>query len=1179
MKYFFVLIAFSTLFSVLPAQSPNLWQPVAGAIPSGEQRIHPEVYQLRQIDFPQLKDLLHQAPPEQTPKGLTVSLPNPEGEMEAFQVWKVPVLHPSDEADYPDIRTFVAHGLDDPYAYARLDFTPHGFHAMVLTVGGSWWIDPLLVGNQELYQIYHKKHLKPRPGEDYSCHSESTPLAEDPALHLPKTLQPIGTQLLTYELALSCVGEYGAYHGGTKPLILGAMVTTMNRSSGVFERDMTIRMVLIPNNDTLIFGDPTTDPYGCCNLGQQIGRSIQVIDSIVGPNAYDFTHVFTTYGGGLASFGTCPADQNGAATGLTNPVGDPFDVDYVSHEFGHQFNAAHTFNYCPGPGGVPHEPGSGSTIMAYAGLCGTANMQTFSVDAFSVGTYEQSVNYTRLAFGNTCATITPTGNTPPTVTVPSGGFYIPKSTPFELTASGNDLDGDSLTFSWEQFDLGPNTHPDTLVGNCPLFRVLWPTPDSTRIFPQIDDIVTGASTIGERVADYGRDMTFRCVVRDNQGGASYEEMKFFVTDTAGPFRVLYPSVAAIGWTAGDIETITWDVANSDISPVNCSAVDIYLSSDGGYTYPILLATNRPNTGATPITVPSLVGSQFRIKVKGRGNHFFDISDNNFSISPPSQPDFSLSTLTPSQTACGLDTAIYSVVVDSLGAFSNPVTFLLNGVPSGASHSLSVNPATPPTTLTVKVWNNTAPTGNYSLQLQGSATSGTKVLPLTLELRPANLPPVSLVAPINGATNQPLTTSLNWNLVPFAPQYHVQLAVDPTFSFPLIDTLVQNLNSLTPSTPLQNNQIYYWRVRADSGACPGGNWSSIYSFETPLINCQTYTSTDVPVSIAVPVVDTVYSTLNVPNSISIADVDVSELKGDHTWVGDLWITLTSPQGTPVQLFRSICGNQDDFDLKFDDSAAPGAIPCPPTTGGTYLPDDPLSAFNGQNAQGIWTLEIIDQVGQDGGTLTDWSLYICGPPLNTTPPSFSTLPLLLDQGDNAPFSTIQMNLACFNPAATAYYVITSLPANGQLFLNGVPVVVGDIVTQDNVDLGQFTYQHDNSATTSDQFQFTAHCSTGGYLGGLNQSIVITPVVGVDPAFALAWQLFPNPTRDRFQVECALATGRDMEVRVYNGWGQMVAWRSGNGPRLALNGTELASGLYSVELWVEGKRQGSRKLVLER
>jgi large repetitive protein len=233
---------------------------------------------------------------------------------------------------------------------------------------------------------------------------------------------------------------------------------------------------------------------------------------------------------------------------------------------------------------------------------------------------------------------------------------------------------------------------------------------------------------------------------------------------------------------------------------------------------------------------------------------------------------------------------------------------------------------------------------------------------------------TLVSPANGATSVSATPTYNWNALSGASSYDVQVATDAGFTTIVTNTNVAT-NSYVQSPALSNNTTYYWRVRGVNG-CGAGTYSSTFSFTTQNIACSTVASTNVPVTIPTSI-STVSSTLNFTTNVSITDVNVLNLQGTHTWINDLRFRLRAPDGTEIILLQNICADQDNFNINFDDSGSPYAnIPCPPTNGSTYQPLNALSAFNGKSSQGTWTLFIDDIASGDGGSLSSWSLQICG-----------------------------------------------------------------------------------------------------------------------------------------------------------------------------------------------------------
>ncbi len=377
-----------------------------------------------------------------------------------------------------------------------------------------------------------------------------------------------------------------------------------------------------------------------------LNQNQSTINSIIGSANYDIGHVFSTGGGGIAGLGVVCINSQKAngVTGLPNPTGDAFDVDYVAHEMGHQFGANHTFNSTTGAcgggnraPGTAFEPGSGSSIMAYAGICSPNDLQSHSDPFFHTGSYDEISDYAFEAEGSGCPVLVETGNTPPTA---DGGsnYSIPYKTYFKLTGTGTDVDGDSLSYMWEEIDKGPATNMNAPSGNAPAFRSFKADSVPYRYFPKLSSIVTGAVSNGETLPGYARSMKFRFIVRDNRpdgGGYTYDDtpVTLSVINTGAPFKVTYPNTTDT-WGIGTNHTVTWDVSATDAAPINCSSVNILLSTDGGYTYPVTLLSNTPNDGSETITIPDdqdLFTIKARIMVQSAGNVFFDISDQNFTI--------------------------------------------------------------------------------------------------------------------------------------------------------------------------------------------------------------------------------------------------------------------------------------------------------------------------------------------------------------------------------------------------------------------------------------------------------------------------------------------------------------------------------------------------------------------
>ena len=669
-------------------------------------------------------------------------LPLPDGRNARFGVREAPIMDGPTAARFPELRTYAGRGLDDPDATARLDITPYGFHGQLLSSAlGAVYLEPARPNDMAHYLSFFRADVDRiagsaatpaclwQPGLDRGAPGRAGGAAS-PGY---RTLLAIGTSLRTYRLAVAATAEYTASRGGTVASAQAAILTTVNRVTGVYERELAVRLQLVRNDGSLIYTNASTDPYTNNDPNSLVNQNQTNVTAVVGTANFDFGHVFSTAGGGLAYVGVvCNASLKAAGeTGISNPVGDAFDIDYVAHEMGHQFGGNHPFNSnqgsCGGNGnpGTAYEPGSGSTIMAYAGICSSDNLQAHSDPYFHVVNYEEIENYLATT---TCGAVSSTGNSVPSVSLPPGGKILPISTPFKLTASGTDANGDALTYCWEEWDLAQNGTP-------PLFRSFLPMANPTRYFPRLSDLLAGTTAVGETLPTTTRPLNFRVTVRDAHNGLqgvvgginSSPVLGLSTSAAAGPFVVTAPNTA-VTWAAGSSQTVTWNVANTSAAPVSSAIVNIRLSTDGGLTYPTVLANSTPNDGTENVNVPSLATTQARIMVEAADNYFFNISNASFTISGAVAGP-ALSSLSPTSGTVGNSVVITGTNLTGATAVSfNGVsaTFAVN---SGAQIT-----ATVPTGAT---------TGNVTVATPGGTSNG---LPFILTI-PA--PALSSLSPTIG----------------------------------------------------------------------------------------------------------------------------------------------------------------------------------------------------------------------------------------------------------------------------------------------------------------------------------------------------------------------------------------------------------------------------------------------
>ncbi len=640
--------------SLIKAQgsSRDLWKDIAESSAknsAGKQLIYAKSFRMLSLDIENMRTIVKSSPIESsraiTESNVTISLPFPDGSSHEFYVNESPVMAPELITEFPDIRTFSVVSKDYAGGNGRIDVTQFGFHAMLFTPNGTIYIDPYLFFNNQYYMSYYFRDFVPvGKGSNFgSCVVDSPErrLEIERILSQKDYTPKIGNQLRTYRLALAADSAYTAYCGGTVEGAYSQMVTTMNRVNGVYINDLCIKMVMVANTRSIIFTN--NDPYTNDDGNAMLSRNQTICDNIIGSENYDIGHVFSTGGGGVAGLGVvCLTGQKAmGVTGSSNPVGDGYDIDYVAHEMGHQFGADHTFNSetdnCGGgnrTASSAYENGGGTTIMAYAGICGSDDLQPHSDPYFHTVSINEIVAYTNMGSGNSCAVTTSTGNSAPILMMPVSGYTIPINTPFSLTASASDPDGDALTYCWEEYDLGDAGSVNAPSGNAPIFRSLTPTVSPTRYFPKLSSIIGNTTTYGEMLPTYARTLTFRCTARDNKAGGggvtNSGSVAYSVSASAGPFLVTAPN-ATVWWGSSSQQTVTWNVANTNTSPVNCSNVNILLSTDGGQTWRYTLAANTPNDGTEIVTIPNITTTNARVMVQSVGNIFFDISNTNFTI--------------------------------------------------------------------------------------------------------------------------------------------------------------------------------------------------------------------------------------------------------------------------------------------------------------------------------------------------------------------------------------------------------------------------------------------------------------------------------------------------------------------------------------------------------------------
>jgi hypothetical protein len=648
-----LLLLFAVCITGTSIAQINFWQQAKSIDKPGSlqfRRTMPLDFQLHNLELDNLKQHLTRT---QLASKTTVELDFPlaNGTTETFRVKEHSVFQEGLQAAHPNLRAYKGISLSDASTVIYFSVSPRkGLSAMV-TSGRfpSYYIDSY-TKNNGTYISYQKNSL-PEFDSEFECELLKPEGYVAPDLrNLSKQQNADDGKLRTYRLALACTGEYAQYHldqagipdtdfltplSEKKAIVLEEMMLSMVRVNGVYEKDFAIRMVIVDNNENIIFTNGVADPYVNEDGVSMLALNQVVCDGVIGPLNYDIGHVYSTGGGGVAFLGVpCSLQKAGGVTGLPVPTGDSYWIDYVSHEMGHQFGANHTQNNsCQRNGTTSMEPGSASTIMGYAGIC-SPNVQNKSDDHFHAISIQEIWAYVNT---QSCEEQTDTNNVAPKAIAPDD-FIIPTSTPFRLDAIATDADTDlnALTFNWEQIDeeIGEIMPPAPTNTVGPMFRSNSSTLSPTRFMPDMTTVLAGLSANEwEVVPSVSRTMEFRVTVRDNElDGAATASDDVIVTidDTSGPFMITSQNTETV-WEPNSTQTVTWDVANTDQAPINTSTVNILFSNDSGENFTIILASNVANNGAADITVPSSLTNTGRVKIVPVGNYFYDINDTDISI--------------------------------------------------------------------------------------------------------------------------------------------------------------------------------------------------------------------------------------------------------------------------------------------------------------------------------------------------------------------------------------------------------------------------------------------------------------------------------------------------------------------------------------------------------------------
>ena len=773
----------------------------------------------------------------------TILLPNIDGGLEVFEMRESSNFEKALSDKFPGIKSYAAVGIENPTSFAKISIGTDGFHAVIFSPNGKTvYIDPYSRDNQE-YIVYKTSDLKEET-TSFKCKVEE--IVKIQAFTSAKTPIVNDGNLRTYRLALVCSAEYAQFHlknqnisaaaneTDKKAAVLSAMNTSMARVNGVFEKDLAVKMLIVGGNDQLIFLDADTDNITEGDAEAMIDEVQNIADSQIGTANYDIGHVFSVGGDGLAGLGVvCIAGKKArGVTGRSVPIGDPYDIDFVAHEMGHQFGASHTQNNdCNRENSTAVEPGSASTIMGYAGIC-SPNVQSKSDAYFHAVSIAQMQGI--IASSGSCAVLTSNRNTAP-VADAGLNYSIPTATPFILKGTATDLDGTaSLTYNWEQIDNEIGTMPPLATNAAgPMFRSLPSSISSDRYMPALATVISeSSSSTWEVLPSIAREMNFSLLVRDNNkaGGATSRDDMTVTVEDAVAFTITSQNTPTT-WKAGSTETITWNKGITAIAPINCQNVTIKLSEDGGLTFPIILATNKQNDGSENITVPNNITRQARIMVAAADNIFYNINPVNFEIKSAIS-SFILKNTSGDLSACNSENQIVSYVldIDFVNGFSEEVTFTAQGQPTGADVNFSRSSLSADGKITMNISNlETKIPDDYTIKVTGNSATLKQTIEVGLKVVSAGFNETVLQAPENGEEGISLEGILSWYKDSNAETYNVQIALDSNFTeVVFFKNVTENTVKILPN--LEQKTTYYWRVQ-QVNSCNESKFSSVFTFTT------------------------------------------------------------------------------------------------------------------------------------------------------------------------------------------------------------------------------------------------------------------------------------------------------------------------------------------------------------
>lgn len=1187
MKKIVLFVLCFTVIYTATAQETNYWSSHIDAekitTDKAVARISfPKTFKLFDLNTNLLRGELFKVVDNASAHSTIISLPNANGEIEQFEIYEASNFEPELQARFPEIRAFSGKGITDRSATLKLSYSPQGIQTMVFRTGMENEFIEAYSADHRVYAVF--KSQRTTGGLAWICSTPDQRLAEgiNTQVNNLNLTGRSGGDLKTMRLAQSCNAEYSNYFGATSSaqvsLVLAAFNATLTRCNGVYERDLALHLNLISNTTSVIYYNPSTDPYST-TLSQWNLQLQQTLTNVIGNANYDIGHMFGASGGGgnagcIGCVCVNPANNNslGKGAGITSPndgipQGDNFDIDYVAHEVGHQLGANHTFSMSNEGTGVNKEPGSGITIMGYAGIT-SQDLAPHSIDIFHQASIAQI--QANLAT-KTCPVTTSLANATPVVNAGSN-YTIPISTPFALTGSATDANpGDVLTYCWEQNDnasssqTGSSSVASPTKATGPNWISFLPTTSAIRYFPKLSTILAGQLVSGpltggdagansEALSSVSRTLNFRLTVRDNApysstspvsvGQTQFDDVVVTVSNTSGPFSVTSPNTA-VSWAGNSTQTITWAVANTTASPVSCANVKISLSTDGGQTFPTVLIASTPNDGSQTVTIPNTPTSTARIKVEAVDNIFFDISNTNFTItagSSCSSPTGLSSSGITSSAATVSWTSVSGTVSYDVDYKTNASSTWTNAATGTTSTSVNLSGLSASTLYDWRVRTNCS--GSSSVYTQMQFTTSTPA---------CNAP--------TGLSSSSVTTSsatVSWTAVSGAVSYDVDYKTNATSTW--TSAVTGTTSTSANISGLSSSTLYDWRVRAN---CSGNSSSYTQSqFTTQTASgCATAFEPNESIAAAATI------SAGVANSAAITtSTDNDYFRVVTTSSSNNVFSLAGPSGVDFDLIIYNSGGTQIG--SGTSSTATETVSLTNQSAGTYYIR--VFGYNGAFSATCYTITAtVTPVATSCASSYDNST-------NGTSGGAATIPLNTDiKGLISPSGDNDYYRFTITTGGTATITLTTLPADYDIRLyssNGTTQLatsqnggttnetITRTYTAGTYFVRVYGYNNANNATNC----YTLRVATGTASRG--EELIVENKISV----------FPNPTASLINVKVPTIRGM-ADIKLFDMYGKMVMQQTSGQTNTTLDIASLPAGVYLVRVMNDGK-ESTVKVVKE-